>query len=165
LAVAVGLLVGLVPAGAAPAYLYTPDFVTRTWQSAEGMPENSATSIAQTPDGYLWVGTFSGLTRFDGTELELVTDPAEHAYFGIAGVMKGNGPEPPRDLSLAAAPFLEGPAPEGPADLAGRLATRLGHAVRVGHACCKHIAVCVTHAISQCLSVWVDHRHRIRLVI
>jgi ligand-binding sensor domain-containing protein len=76
LAVAVGLLVGLVPAGAAPAYLYTPDFVTRTWQSAEGMPENSATSIAQTPDGYLWVGTFSGLTRFDGTELELITDPA-----------------------------------------------------------------------------------------
>lgn len=76
LAVAVGLLVGLVPASAAPAYLYTPDFVTRTWQSAEGMPENSATSIAQTPDGYLWVGTFSGLTRFDGTELELITDPA-----------------------------------------------------------------------------------------
>jgi len=25
-----------------------------------------ATSIAQTPDGYLWVGTFNGLARFDG---------------------------------------------------------------------------------------------------
>jgi PAS domain S-box-containing protein len=76
LAAAVGLLAGLIPASAAPAYLYTPDFVIRAWQSAEGMPENSATSIAQTPDGYLWVGTFSGLTRFDGTELELIADPA-----------------------------------------------------------------------------------------
>ncbi len=76
LAVVLGFLAPGLPATAAPAYLYTPDYVIRAWQSAEGMPENSATSIAQTPDGYLWVGTFSGLTRFDGTELELITDPA-----------------------------------------------------------------------------------------
>ncbi|MFN0112701.1 MAG: two-component regulator propeller domain-containing protein [Blastocatellia bacterium] len=29
------------------------------------MPQNSITSIVQTPDGYLWLGTFGGLVRFD----------------------------------------------------------------------------------------------------
>jgi ligand-binding sensor domain-containing protein len=30
------------------------------------LPQNSATSILQTPDGYLWFGTFNGLVRYDG---------------------------------------------------------------------------------------------------
>lgn len=30
------------------------------------MPQNYVTSIAQTPDGYLWIGTYGGLARFDG---------------------------------------------------------------------------------------------------
>jgi signal transduction histidine kinase/ligand-binding sensor domain-containing protein len=30
------------------------------------MPDSSVADIAQTPDGYLWVGTYSGLARFDG---------------------------------------------------------------------------------------------------
>ena len=30
------------------------------------MPQNTVTSIVQTPDGYLWLGTFGGLARFDG---------------------------------------------------------------------------------------------------
>ncbi len=38
----------------------------RIWQSAEGLPEDFAQSIAQTPDGYLWIGTSGGLLRFDG---------------------------------------------------------------------------------------------------
>lgn len=33
----------------------------------EGLPQSSVTDIAQTPDGFLWVGTLlSGLSRFDG---------------------------------------------------------------------------------------------------
>ncbi|MBK7993817.1 MAG: response regulator [Blastocatellia bacterium] len=34
------------------------------WQ--EGLPQNSVLSIAQTQDGYLWLGTYEGLVRFDG---------------------------------------------------------------------------------------------------
>lgn len=30
------------------------------------LPNSSVTAIAQTPDGYLWVGTYDGLARFDG---------------------------------------------------------------------------------------------------
>ena len=36
------------------------------WTVADGLPENSVTSIVQTRDGYLWIGTFGGLARFDG---------------------------------------------------------------------------------------------------
>src|SRR5262245_35260486 len=44
------------------------DYLIRSWETADGLPENSATSIAQTPDGYLWFGTFNGLVRFNGVE-------------------------------------------------------------------------------------------------
>ena len=37
------------------------------WWVDEGLPHNVINAIAQTPDGYLWVGTQGGLTRFDGT--------------------------------------------------------------------------------------------------
>ncbi len=41
-------------------------YIHKTWQADTGLPENSVTSIAQTPDGYLWMGTEAGLARFDG---------------------------------------------------------------------------------------------------
>lgn len=40
--------------------------LTRIWTSEDGLPDSSVTSLAQTPDGYLWVGTYNGLARFDG---------------------------------------------------------------------------------------------------
>ena len=44
------------------------DYLVETWDSDRGLPENSVISLAQTPDGYLWVGTLhGGLARFDGT--------------------------------------------------------------------------------------------------
>lgn len=39
----------------------------RAWTKRDGLPQNSVTSAAQTPDGYLWFGTMEGLARFDGT--------------------------------------------------------------------------------------------------
>ncbi len=42
----------------------------RAWQSAEGLPDNSVSGVAQTPDGFLWVGTAGGLMRFDGVRFE-----------------------------------------------------------------------------------------------
>lgn len=37
------------------------------WQTDDGLPQNWVSSIAQTPDGYLWIGTrYGGLARFDG---------------------------------------------------------------------------------------------------
>jgi signal transduction histidine kinase/ligand-binding sensor domain-containing protein len=39
-----------------------------------GLPQISVTSIAQTPDGYLWLGTFNGLVRFDGVRFEVFNE-------------------------------------------------------------------------------------------
>src|SRR5688572_12839259 len=36
------------------------------WQTDDGLPQSSVTAITQTQDGYLWLGTFGGLARFDG---------------------------------------------------------------------------------------------------
>jgi len=55
------------------------DFQVRNWHVADGLPDGTVTSLAQTPDGYLWVGTPKGLARFDGfsfTLLETASDTA-----------------------------------------------------------------------------------------
>jgi len=41
-------------------------YAKRHWQVEEGLPQNYITSIAQTPDGYLLIGTAGGAARFDG---------------------------------------------------------------------------------------------------
>ena len=42
------------------------DYLIDVWRGESGLPSSSVTSIAQTPDGYLWIGTYNGLARFDG---------------------------------------------------------------------------------------------------
>jgi ligand-binding sensor domain-containing protein/two-component sensor histidine kinase len=47
---------------------------TRTvWTQAQGLPQDTVRAIAQTPDGYLWLGTSEGLARFDGYEFVTFT--------------------------------------------------------------------------------------------
>jgi ligand-binding sensor domain-containing protein/signal transduction histidine kinase len=36
------------------------------WTTGSGLPQNTVTAIVQTQDGYLWIGSFGGLARFDG---------------------------------------------------------------------------------------------------
>ena len=62
------LVVGLMPG---LALSLTPSkmpsqYVLDSWQLDKGLPQNSPMSLAQTRDGYLWVGTQEGLARFDG---------------------------------------------------------------------------------------------------
>jgi len=67
--VGVAVLVGLACARAAlaldphrPLTQYGHD----VWRMAEGLPQNAVLSVVQSRDGYLWLGTTSGLVRFDG---------------------------------------------------------------------------------------------------
>ena len=46
-------------------------FIHQSWQSEQGLPEDSVTAIAQTNDGYLWLGTEGGLARFDGVHFTI----------------------------------------------------------------------------------------------
>ncbi len=41
-------------------------WVVRSWQTEDGLPQNTVNALLQTRDGYLWVGTSGGLARFDG---------------------------------------------------------------------------------------------------
>ena len=40
----------------------------RVWTQQDGLPQDTIRSVAQTNDGYLWIGTDEGLARFDGYE-------------------------------------------------------------------------------------------------
>jgi ligand-binding sensor domain-containing protein len=52
----------------------------RVWQSSNGLPEDFAQALAQTPDGYLWIGTSGGLMRFDGSRFVVFNHENEPAF-------------------------------------------------------------------------------------
>ncbi len=47
------------------------EYALDAWSTAEGLPHNLVTAIAQTPEGYLWFGTWEGLVRYNGREFAL----------------------------------------------------------------------------------------------
>jgi len=57
-------------AGLATAYgADAPSLPFDVWQVEEGLEQNPITAVMQTRDGYLWVGTYTGLMRFDGVRV------------------------------------------------------------------------------------------------
>ncbi|MGA9392350.1 MAG: two-component regulator propeller domain-containing protein [Candidatus Sulfotelmatobacter sp.] len=67
----------------APAYAQSqpPQYVTRVWHTEEGLPQNSVNAMLQDHRGYIWIGTFGGLARFDGERFTLF-DSANTPGFG-----------------------------------------------------------------------------------
>jgi signal transduction histidine kinase/CheY-like chemotaxis protein/ligand-binding sensor domain-containing protein len=41
-------------------------YVHRSWETIDGLPQNTVVGIVQADDGYLWLATRDGLCRFDG---------------------------------------------------------------------------------------------------
>lgn len=60
------LFVTSAPASALDPSKAITQYLQDIWQTKDGLPQNTITAIAQTPDGYLWLGTREGLIRFDG---------------------------------------------------------------------------------------------------
>lgn len=52
----------------------SPSYQFDVWQTDEGLPQSTVTSIVQTPDGYLWLGTQNGLVRFDGVKFQVFNE-------------------------------------------------------------------------------------------
>ncbi|TMO44423.1 ligand-binding sensor domain-containing diguanylate cyclase [Pseudoalteromonas ruthenica] len=48
-------------------------YFAETWDTRDGLPHNSVNALAQTPDGYVWVGTWEGVARFNGRTFKLFT--------------------------------------------------------------------------------------------
>jgi ligand-binding sensor domain-containing protein/two-component sensor histidine kinase len=65
---------------------------TRTaWTQADGLPQDTIRAIAQTDDGYLWLGTDEGLARFDGYDfVPLTRDNAELPSNSIIALSPGH---------------------------------------------------------------------------
>jgi signal transduction histidine kinase/ligand-binding sensor domain-containing protein len=55
------LVAGGVEPGASPS-----SFRIKRWTTEQGLPQNRIACLKQTHDGYLWIGTWFGLVRFDG---------------------------------------------------------------------------------------------------
>src|SRR6266853_6337667 len=47
------------------------EYIRDQWSAEQGFPDGPVYAIAQTPDGYLWIGTDKGLVRFDGLNFSL----------------------------------------------------------------------------------------------
>ncbi len=50
-------------------------YIAKRWNARDSFPGGGINAIAQTPDGYLWIGAENGLVRFDGVSFRLL----EHA--------------------------------------------------------------------------------------
>ena len=72
LACVVPLLASLVIAPAHAQSLPT-QYVTKVWRTEQGLPQNSVNAMLQDHNGYLWIGTFGGLARFDGERFTIFT--------------------------------------------------------------------------------------------
>ena len=47
-------------------------YLVDQWQTPEVIPSDTIASISQTPDGYLWLATLTGLVRFDGIKFSII---------------------------------------------------------------------------------------------
>lgn len=82
------LTVALMVSGRATPAL-TPDaslsrYIHRSWRTADGLPSAGVAAVAQSADGYIWIGTQEGLVRFDGirfTVFDSTTTPQIHSNF------------------------------------------------------------------------------------
>ncbi len=58
---------------ARPLHLNDPDYLVEVWETEDALPDDTVPALAQTPDGYLWMGTPTGLVRFDGFQFTRFT--------------------------------------------------------------------------------------------
>jgi signal transduction histidine kinase/ligand-binding sensor domain-containing protein len=68
------------PAFALDANRLMTQYIREQWGSERGYPGGAVTAIAQTADGYLWLGTNRGLVRFDGMNFRPVRQATPNTY-------------------------------------------------------------------------------------
>ena len=60
------------------------NYVTRTWSSVDGLPSNTLSDVIQTPDGFMYFGSYEALVRFDGYEFECINKYSDKNYSFIS---------------------------------------------------------------------------------
>jgi len=79
-AILIGGLFAAAPLGALDAASTLPQLLHRQWSVDDGLPHASVRSLAESPDGFLWVGTQSGFARFDGIDFEVYDHRSYRAF-------------------------------------------------------------------------------------
>src|SRR5437667_8317069 len=74
-------LLGVCALPPAPALALDParrltQYPLQAWDTRSGLPDDLSAALAQTRDGYVWVGTNRGLARFDGVRFTVVEGPS-----------------------------------------------------------------------------------------
>ncbi len=89
------LLTAVTAAGAgpsAPTDAGAADYSRRSWHTDDGLPGEEIVGLGQDANGFLWVATTAGLTRFDGTHFEPYSvDPDPHTYTRLIATARGLG--------------------------------------------------------------------------
>jgi signal transduction histidine kinase/ligand-binding sensor domain-containing protein len=92
-------IAGLAGLSIGPAYAIDPNramsqYIHDRWGPERGFPRGPVYAIAQTPDGYLWIGTDAGLVRFDGLNFRLMlgnsTSTPTNSVLGLTVDREGN---------------------------------------------------------------------------
>jgi signal transduction histidine kinase/ligand-binding sensor domain-containing protein len=70
-------------------------YAHRAWLMRDGFFSGSPTAITQTTDGYIWIGTSSGLFRFDGSRFDRWSSPdgkklPSELIYGLLGARDGS---------------------------------------------------------------------------
>lgn len=68
------MILGLVGGVWFEAAAVSANYFIRTWQVESGLPQNKVTAVVQSRDGYLWLGTYNGLARFDGVRFQVYNE-------------------------------------------------------------------------------------------
>ena len=62
------------------------EYIRDQWSAGQGFPDGPVYAMAQTPDGYLWIGTEKGLVRFDGLNFSLLR-PSDSGIFPAGPIL------------------------------------------------------------------------------
>jgi signal transduction histidine kinase/ligand-binding sensor domain-containing protein len=74
-----GMLLACTCAFALNPALDISQYAHTSWKVRDGFPKGEVEALAQTPDGYLWLGTEFGLVRFDGVRAVPWQPPADQS--------------------------------------------------------------------------------------
>ena len=79
-----GLLCLLTMQGVMAQYSFLNDYISTEWSTVEGLPANAINDVIQTADGYIYLGPYEGLVRFNGFEFTLLNKHSGSEYSFIS---------------------------------------------------------------------------------
>lgn len=59
---------------------FISEYVSRRWTANDGLPGNTVTDIIQNQSGYLYIGTYDGLAKFDGIKFTILNKSEDARY-------------------------------------------------------------------------------------